>query len=418
MNIKKLAVALSLTCSAVSALAAFQNVSSGPIVPGEFNSNFTLGLQYAENANIPLVVIWANKDCGHCKKLEESVADSKFGDWAKEKGYVMIAEINGDGDYSSAETSAAKDFIKDKKSTIIDGKTLKNYPFVGVYWPKADGTAIRVSFEGPYSASVPYEKLIQKIEGALTGQSTYIDGGSSGGDKPAPVVSSGWAKSRTIDGYLHVANDLNAFRGILEVKAGKANKKTGKAKLSATLEDTLGNKIKFPSTVVYPNQGDTFLLKAKTGEQILIRLPAAGGFVAVYGDWFGESIELGGNLADGAMSFFLQGEPTEYKGQSVYAAALPKVVPFTVSKGKKLTFGKGKVSTKGGAIEGENPSGLKLTYKPATGKFSGKFNLYTWKDAEKLAKKSVKVNGYIINGVGYGWTTLKDLPNYSVQLMR
>lgn len=416
MNIKKLALALSLTCSAVSALAAFQNVSSGPIVPGELNSNFALGLQYAESANIPLVVIWASDGCGHCKKLEESVADSKFADWAKGKGYVMIAEINGDGDYP--EAAAAKKFIKDKATTIINGKTLKNFPYVGVYWPKADGTVLRVAFEGPYSASVPFEKLIQMIEEALTGQSTYVGGGSSGGDKPASGVPAVWETSRTIDGYLHIANDLNAFRGILEVKAGKANKKTGKAKLSATLEDTLGNKIKFPSTVVYPNQGDTFLLKAKTGEQILIRLPAAGGFVAVYEGLFGESIELGGNLADGSMNFFLQGEPTEYKGQAVYAAALPKVVPFTISKGKNLTFGKGKVATKGGAIEGENPSGLKLTYKPATGKFSGKFNLYTWTDAEKLAKKSVKVNGYVINGVGYGWTTLKGLPSYSVQLMR
>ena len=415
MNIKKLALALSLTCSAVSALAAFQNVSPGPIVPGELNKNFKLGLQYAESANIPLVVIWASDGCGHCKKLEESVADPNFAAWSKEKGYVMIAEIAGDGDYSSEEAKAAKAFIKDSK---VITKTLKNFPFVGVYWPKADGTVLRVAFEGPYSASVPFEKLIQMIEEALTGQSTYVGGGSSGGDKPASGVPAVWETSRTIDGYLHIANDLNAFRGILEVKAGKANKKTGKAKLSATLEDTLGNKIKFPSTVVYPNQGDTFLLKAKTGEQILIRLPAAGGFVAVYEGLFGESIELGGNLADGSMNFFLQGEPTEYKGQAVYAAALPKIVPFTVSKDKKLTFGKGKVATKGGAIEGENPSGLKLTYKPATGKFSGKFNLYTWTDAEKLAKKSVKVNGYVINGVGYGWTTLKGLPSYSVQLMR
>ena len=418
MNIKKLALALSLTCSAVPALAAFQNVSSGPIVPGELNKNFNLGLQYAKSANIPLIVIRAKTGCGHCEKVEKSMADPNFIAWAKEKGYVIIVGINGDGDYPTAEVKAAADFIKDKDATKVISKTLTNLPLVGVYWPKADGTAIRVAFEGPYSASVPYEKLIQMIEEALTGQSTYVGGGSSGGDKPSSGVPAVWETSRTIDGYLHVANDLNAFRGILEVKAGKANKKTGKAKLSATLEDTLGNKIKFPSTVVYPNQGDTFLLKAKTGEQILIRLPAAGGFVAVYEGLVGESIELGGNLADGSMSFFLQGEPTEYKGQSVYAAALPKVVSFTVSKDKKLTFGKGKVATKGGAIEGENPSGLKLTYKPATGKFSGKFNLYTWKDAEKLAKKSVKVTGYVINGVGYGWTTLKGLPNYSVQLMR
>lgn len=415
MNIKKLALALSLTCSAVSALAAFQNVSPGPIVPGELNKNFKLGLQYAESANIPLVVIWASDGCGHCKKLEESVADPNFAAWSKEKGYVMIAEIAGDGDYSSEEAKAAKAFIKDSK---VITKTLKNFPFVGVYWPKADGTVLRVAFEGPYSASVPFEKLIQMIEEALTGQSTYVGGGSSGGDKPASGVPAVWETSRTIDGYLHIANDLNAFRGILEVKAGKANKKTGKAKLSATLEDTLGNKIKFPSTVVYPNQGDTFLLKAKTGEQILIRLPAAGGFVAVYEGLFGESIELGGNLADGSMNFFLQGDPTEYTGQAVYAAALPKVVPFTISKGKNLTFEKGKVSTKDGTIEGANPSGLKLTYKPASGKFSGKFNLYTWKNETKLVKKSVKVNGYVINGVGYGWTTLKGLPSYSVQLMR
>ena len=48
-----------------------------------------------------------------------------------------------------------------------------------------------------------------------------------------------------------------------------------------------------------------------------------------------------------------------------------------------------------------NPSGLKLSYTAKTGVFKGSFNLYSMATG-KLKKTSVKVTGYVINGIGYG----------------
>ena len=55
---------------------------------------------------------------------------------------------------------------------------------------------------------------------------------------------------------------------------------------------------------------------------------------------------------------------------------------------------------------GENPSGLKLTYKKADGSFKGSFKVYA--DVKgKLKATTVSVSGIVLNGVGYGTATVK-----------
>ena len=60
--------------------------------------------------------------------------------------------------------------------------------------------------------------------------------------------------------------------------------------------------------------------------------------------------------------------------------------------------------------KGANLSGIKLTYTPKKGVFKGKFSVYELQGEgaqTKLKKYSVKVNGVVVGGVGYGVATSK-----------
>ena len=86
----------------------------------------------------------------------------------------------------------------------------------------------------------------------------------------------------------------------------------------------------------------------------------------------------------------------------------PKGAKWVVAGGAKA----GKVMYLRGTQEidesklGENPSGLKLTYKKADGSFKGSFKAYA--DVKgKLKATTVSVSGIVLNGVGYGTATVK-----------
>ena len=57
-----------------------------------------------------------------------------------------------------------------------------------------------------------------------------------------------------------------------------------------------------------------------------------------------------------------------------------------------------------------NLSGLKLTYTPKTGQFKGSFKVYALQGTgkkRKLAKYTVNVIGFVVDGVGYGEASCK-----------
>lgn len=60
--------------------------------------------------------------------------------------------------------------------------------------------------------------------------------------------------------------------------------------------------------------------------------------------------------------------------------------------------------------EGNNPSGLKLTYTPKRGSFKGSFKVYALEGERgqtKLKNYTVKVSGVVVGGVGHGMATYK-----------
>ena len=68
------------------------------------------------------------------------------------------------------------------------------------------------------------------------------------------------------------------------------------------------------------------------------------------------------------------------------------------------------------AKESENPSGLKLTFTPKTGLFKGSFKVYAIDAKGKLKRFSASVNGIVVNGIGYGTTTIKKMGSVSVMI--
>ena len=82
--------------------------------------------------------------------------------------------------------------------------------------------------------------------------------------------------------------------------------------------------------------------------------------------------------------------------------------------GAKWTLPKaGKVQlAKDGSVDqsklGENPSALKLTYKAKDGSFKGSFKVYADVNGKPKAT-TAKVVGVLVNGVGYGVATIRNV---------
>ena len=99
---------------------------------------------------------------------------------------------------------------------------------------------------------------------------------------------------------------------------------------------------------------------------------------------------------------------------------LPEGVSVT-QKGTKWVLPKaGKITMKKGEIDdskkGDNPSGLKLTYKAKDGSFKGSFKVYAELNG-KLKATTVNVTGVVVDGKGYGSATGKNVVTFGVDIM-
>ena len=106
-------------------------------------------------------------------------------------------------------------------------------------------------------------------------------------------------------------------------------------------------------------------------------------------------------------------------GEGVYEKYLPEGVAITVNGTKWVLPKAGKVSMKKGVIDeskaGENPAGLKLSYKAKDGSFSGSFKVYANVNG-KLKATSVSVSGVMVDGKGYGTATVKKVGSVPIMI--
>ena len=79
-------IARTLVCASVcifgltSTAAEFNKVvysDSGDVVPGEMTSQFAKAKTFADDNNIPLVVMWVNPGCGFCENFERSCREDE-----------------------------------------------------------------------------------------------------------------------------------------------------------------------------------------------------------------------------------------------------------------------------------------------------------------------------------------------------
>jgi len=120
------------------------NVSSGPIVLGEWNSSFSRGMDYANEYHVPMLVFWGNVGCGNCGNMRRSCATDEFKAWQADRQIVMI--------FDETPGSSAKAFAKNSSG---------QYPYMAVYWLREDGTATTNRFSG-LRGSMPASSVDEK----------------------------------------------------------------------------------------------------------------------------------------------------------------------------------------------------------------------------------------------------------------
>ncbi len=130
---------------------------------------------------------------------------------------------------------------------------------------------------------------------------------------------------------------------------------------------------------------------------------------------------LGSDAADfeGEAVFSGSAALVDLSDDGVYEEYLPDGMEITVKGSKWVLPRAGKVVLKKGEIDeaklGENPSGLKLTFKAKNGTYAGSFKVYA-NVKGKVKATTVSVSGVMIEGKGYGTATVKKVGSVPIAI--
>ena len=115
---------------------------------GVWMDNFALATNLSFKTRTPMVLFWANLHCEYCESLESQINSAGFKAWqAAHPDYVYnFVFAEGGNDLPPNAGSGASDFARSAAGTMT--KPLTQYPFVCLYWPKADGTVAVQSYVG------------------------------------------------------------------------------------------------------------------------------------------------------------------------------------------------------------------------------------------------------------------------------
>ena len=248
----------------------------------------------------------------------------------------------------------------------------------------------------------------------------------------AIVIPDVWKKARTLTGVAYGPWTTEKIFGTVTIKCGKANAKTGQAKVSMIITPLSGKKRSYKAQTIDVTEGDVGL----EWNGAVFGISEDGTFDGAI-DWDGdgeEEIEIanrdvvGGALTKGATFNFgelsaiddvLDDDFVMEYGYTTSNEDVELYAPLAVTMaGKKWNLAKAATmrykkcpanatcigdwtidATKGKT----NIPGLRLTYNPKTGVFKGSFKLYTF-----LGKKyTANVAGMVVDGIGYGQATIK-----------
>ena len=233
-------------------------------------------------------------------------------------------------------------------------------------------------------------------------------------------------KAVTIMGAVYDGCDLV---GIVELKLGKVNAKKGTGKVSGSFVDLDGKKHTIKGPKLEGINGTAPLSVALDVKDFGAMSVTIGGerFAGSLGPWHVQSANVGGDWTGRGATVTVDADDLSMFAGTVLEKLLPNGEQATVNGGKwsfakaaSVKWGKPKngseppefydgESGKGLFVDTSkgktNLSGIKLTYTPKKGTFKGPFKVYALEGAgksTKLKKYTVKVNGVVVGGVGYG----------------
>jgi hypothetical protein len=230
-------------------------------------------------------------------------------------------------------------------------------------------------------------------------------------------------KAVTLQGVAY--GDGGNVVGIVELKLGKVNAKKKTSKVSGSFTGLDGKKIALKAVTVTDVDGSSpkpvsFDVKGHGKMEVTI---GGNKFAGSLGGWHVQSGVVGGAWTKGTATVGVGvGDLSMFAG-TVLTWLLPDGETATVNNGK-WTFAKAasvkwakpkkgaerpeifdEASGKGLIVDDAkgktNLSGLKLTYTPKTGIFTGSFKIYAIQGG-KLKKITVKVTGVAVDGNGWG----------------
>ena len=244
----------------------------------------------------------------------------------------------------------------------------------------------------------------------------------------ALVVPAAWKTARTLRGKaVRVVAPPYDVQGVFELKCGKANKQ-GVAKVSATFIGLDGKKTRYGAQAVdVRGTNDVVVTWGAGALAVAIKDETFSGGQDLPGGLSVVSATVGGMLTGASPRAALGGDfDFEAEGE-ILADYLPMPGEAISLNGAKWVLGKA-VTVKvvrdkatGNSLIADNfdvgkrrtnRSGMRLTYAPKTGLFSGSFKIYARIDAGngriKLKKHTAKVAGVVVEGCGVGRATVKS----------
>ena len=383
-----------------------ENASSGAVVPGEWNTSFTATKAYAEQNNMPLLVLWSSPGCGYCNKMKTACNTQTFVNWRKEKKIVLLIS---EGDLSS-KPFAVNDSLK--------------FPYMRLYWPAGN---VDVKFTGrsgkiPASGSTLEAQLINYLDSLLVNWSPsgeyIVDGGASSPipTPSTPVIGDEWNRARKIYGTAKTSD--GRVSGRLIVSTGRVNARKGTAKVKVQLL-TLAGKTKTLGTKYFTVDRTTSgsVSSGAGGAAIEITGSSVVGSVTYNGSTYDVSSQVpGGSLNDGTLYFMLDSSIASWQGKTVIGpdeflplrqAFTTKNSRWTFPKKGSLRYNKGSDSYVMSSME--NPSGLKLKYSSATGYVKGSFTIFAHDGTSASIRRfTANVYGFMVEGKGDGIVSIKN----------
>lgn len=412
MKMLKIAATLLAACMASSLMANLENVSNGPIVPGEWNSNYDAGKEYADANHIPLVLFWASSGCGQCKALEGACNKPDFVAWRQTRQFVMIFVENDQRIYRIARSNG-------------------QYPTCLAYWLKEDGTVISKTFCGRTSSmtaagSTQGEKFMNTLDGifATQGQPVTASGTPTSTGSSASVGSE-WNHSRALKAGLY-NQATGRLGGYVLMKLGRANKNSKKSRVTPklTLLDGKGRNFAPVTVSVDATTAIQSVNKYGTINATVTGESLGGTFTDPTGVVYDvRDVKLGGSIENGTYVFKMDDYPEQCNGMPVITKYLPLNAEFTSSASKLRTSGSSSLRFSVASNEfvpsnTSNPSALKLSYRSATGFIRGSVKIYALKDLHSARGYTATVTGFMVGNEGTAIVTLKGVGTFNCTISK